>query len=83
MIVMTLLGEAIVIFFGACFGCIFGVYVSDFLFYRKSREVALRDIDKRVQDLLDKTKIDEVSHVEDKYREDEAPSIGRNLNMRV
>jgi len=80
---MTLLAQAIVIFFGACFGCIVGVYMSDFLFYRKSREVALRDIDERVQALIDSTKIDEVSHVEDAYREDEAPSIGRNLNMRV
>ena len=69
-----LLVEFVVIISGASLGCLAGVYLAEVLIFRKRRDKLQSDIDKRVQDLLDR------SHVRETSGED---GVGVNLNMRV
>ena len=66
--------EFITVLVGAGLGCLTGVYLSDVLVFRRQRLQLQREIDKRVQDLLDSS-----------AREHRNPDqeVGKNLNIRV
>ena len=69
-----LLVDLAVIITGASLGCLFGVYLAEVLIFRKRREELQSEIDKRVQDLLDRGSVRETSGED---------GVGVNLNMRV
>ena len=69
-----LLVDLAVVTTGASLGCVVGVYLAEVLIFRKQRAKTHREIDRRVQDLLDISESgEEVFHEES----------GSNLNIRV
>lgn len=69
-----LLVDFVIILSGASLGCLIGVYLAEILIFRKRRDKLQSDIDKRVQDLLDRSSVKESS---------QEGGVGVNINMRV